>query len=121
MMQPSWSNYLRRCAKAGVVGAIVFAASTSTVVRAQNDDPNDNALARFERKVWNGIARGIGLKGDEPQIDYRERSPLVVPPTRDLPPPQAKAAARSPEWPVDPDAKRAKDRADAKKKKLNAG
>ena len=31
---------------------------------------------------------------DEPVIEYRERSPLVVPPSRDLPPPQANAAAR---------------------------
>ena len=120
MMQASWSKQLRQCAQFSAVGAILFAAGASTAVRAQ-DDPGDNALARWERKIWNGIARGIGLKGEEPVIDYRERSPLVVPPSRDLPPPQAKAAPRGPEWPVDPDAKRAKDRADAKKKKLNAG
>ena len=64
-------------------------------------------------KIWNGFVRGLGLRsGDEPRIDYRERSPLVVPPTRDLPPPQAKAvAAQGREWPDDPDAKRAKERA----------
>ena len=39
-------------------------------------------------------------------IDYRERSPLVIPPTLDLPPPEAAdAAARNPAWPRDPERK----------------
>ena len=59
----------------------------------------------------------IPVVGDEPPIEYRERSPLVVPPTRELPPPQANAAPRNPAWPVDPDVKRAKDNADARKKR----
>src|SRR5262249_22245444 len=47
---------------------------------------------------------GLGLKNTvEPGINYHERSPLVVPPTRDLPPPQQ--ASRSPlptaAWPND--------------------
>ena len=36
-------------------------------------------------------------------INYSERSPLVVPPTRDLPPPQSSNAAPAPNWPVDPE------------------
>jgi hypothetical protein len=36
-------------------------------------------------------------------IDYRERSPLVVPPRIDLPPPDASAKVQSPNWPKDPD------------------
>ena len=54
---------------------------------------------------------GLGLKreGDDPGIDYHERSPLVVPPTRDLPPPDTGiAATKNPAWPKDPDVKRAK-------------
>ena len=40
-------------------------------------------------KVLRGIMSGLGLKrGDEAGIDYRERSPLVVPPTTNLPPPE---------------------------------
>jgi hypothetical protein len=36
-------------------------------------------------------------------IDYSERSPLVVPPTRDLPPPVSSQAAPVPNWPRDPE------------------
>ena len=39
-------------------------------------------------------------------IEYRERSPLVVPPSRDLPAPQAKAVPKDSAWPKDPDAVR---------------
>ena len=36
-------------------------------------------------------------------INYSERSPLVVPPTRDLPPPQSSSGPPAPNWPVDPE------------------
>jgi hypothetical protein len=117
MMASFCSKYLKRCIRLSAVSLVLLAAGAATTARAQDDDPNENAFARWERKVWNGFVRGIGLRGNEPPIEYRERSPLVVPPSRDLPPPQAKATPRGPEWPVDPDVKRAKDRADAKKKK----
>ena len=39
-----------------------------------------------------------------PGIDYRERSPLVIPPSLDLPPPQSSnASAVNPAWPKDQD------------------
>jgi hypothetical protein len=61
------------------------------------------------------VAKGIGLvKGGDPSVDYRERSPLVVPPTRDLPPPQS-TPKRSAEWPVDPDTIRRESAATRKK------
>ena len=41
-------------------------------------------------------------------IDYNERSPLVVPPTRDLPPPASNNAPPAPNWPKDADVARAK-------------
>ncbi|HEX5508207.1 MAG TPA: hypothetical protein VFX37_06860, partial [Pseudolabrys sp.] len=41
-------------------------------------------------------------------INYHERSPLVVPPDRSLPPPEAASAVPNPNWPVDPEIKRAK-------------
>jgi hypothetical protein len=47
---------------------------------------------------------GIGKPKDvELPIEYRERSPLVVPPKRDLPPPVPGAAQRNAAWPNDPD------------------
>ena len=54
--------------------------------------------------------RGIGGTNMENRgIDYRERSPLVVPPKLDLPPPAATAAeVKAPNWPKDPDEQRRK-------------
>jgi len=39
---------------------------------------------------------------------YRERSPLVIPPRSDLPPPAAAAEAPVPNWPKDPDIQNAR-------------
>jgi len=39
-------------------------------------------------------------------IDYSERSPLVVPPTRNLPPPVSSNTPPTPNWPKDPDIQR---------------
>jgi hypothetical protein len=66
---------------------------------AQDDDG-----AWYDTKILRGIIRGMGLRsGDEPQIEYRERPPLVVPPSRDLPPPQVSAPPPNPAWPNDAD------------------
>lgn len=54
--------------------------------------------------AWNKFMRTIGVNGPpdaNSDINYIERSPLVVPPSRDLPPPAAGAAAPGPEWPKD--------------------
>ncbi len=64
------------------------------------------------------IFRMMGINiGIENQIDYRERSPLVVPPSRELPPPQASGTARNPNWPADADIARRKEL--EKRKKLD--
>jgi hypothetical protein len=66
----------------------------------------------FEQGVLRKFMSGIGLKssGDDSGIQYRERAPLVVPPSRDLPPPDTTAVAtKDPAWPVDPDVKQRKD------------
>ena len=50
-------------------------------------------------------------------IDYRERSPLVVPPKLDLPPPASASAEKTaPNWPKDPDEARRKAMIAARKK-----
>lgn len=61
-------------------------------------------------QVFRKVMRGLGLRrGDEAKIEYRERSPLVVPPSTALPTPQDPALAeRNPAWPDDPDVRRAK-------------
>jgi hypothetical protein len=48
----------------------------------------------------------LGGGSTGPEIEYRERSPLVVPPRSTLPPPQAPAAQRASNWPNDPDVAR---------------
>ena len=75
---------------------------TAGAARAGDDDEDDKT---FEEKIIEGIMAGIGGTNMENRgIDYRERSPLVVPPKLDLPPPAAAAAeVKAPNWPKDPD------------------
>ena len=84
-------------------------------VRAGDDDEDDKT---FEEKVIEGIMAGIGGTNMENQgIDYRERSPLVVPPKIDLPPPAGTSAeVKAPNWPKDPDEQRRKAAVAARKK-----
>ncbi|MGZ3409096.1 MAG: hypothetical protein ACXWKC_06455 [Xanthobacteraceae bacterium] len=74
---------------------------------AGDDEVEDTVDTKFMRNILSGL--GLKREGDDPGIDYHERSPLVVPPTRDLPPPDTGiAATNNPAWPKDPDVKRAK-------------
>jgi hypothetical protein len=91
----------------------------SGVARAQEDDEEDDKT--FEEKIIEGIMHGIGATNMENRgIDYRERSPLVVPPKIDLPPPASTAEAKAPpNWPKDPDEARRKAAAEERKKASN--
>jgi hypothetical protein len=77
------------------------------VARAQDDDDDDRT---FEEKIIDGLMSGLGgTNMDTHGIDYRERSPLVVPPKLDLPPPVNQSAeVNVPNWPKDPDEARRK-------------
>jgi len=88
----------------------------SGVARAQQDDEDDDKT--FEEKVIEGVMHGLGATNMENKgIDYRERSPLVVPPKLDLPPPQDQPReAKVPNWPKDPDEARRKAAIAARKK-----
>jgi hypothetical protein len=81
-------------------------------------DPEDEDDKTFEEKIIEGIMAGIGGTNMENRgIDYRERSPLVVPPKLDLPPPATdKAEVKAPNWPKDPDEQRRKAAIAARKK-----
>jgi hypothetical protein len=83
--------------------------------RAGDDDEDDRS---FEDKIIGGIMAGVGGTNMENKgIDYRERSPLVVPPRLDLPPPAASSdTVKAANWPKDPDEARRK-RAIAERKK----
>lgn len=93
----------RTCTCAAVAAALsaVLVIGSGPAVAEDDDEMPDV-------KVMRSIMRGLGLRkpGEEDHIEYRERSPLVVPPSRDLPPPEtAPLAARDPAWPDDPDVK----------------
>ena len=81
------------------VAALLFPASA----RAADDEDS------IDKKFMRGIMEGLGLKRDgEAMINYRERSPLVIPPSRELPPPERSdtVTANNPAWPKDPDVER---------------
>jgi hypothetical protein len=113
MSTSRWTKRLERAALGGTFCLAVLLAVAPGTARAGDDDDDGRS---FDQKMIDSVLRGMGLRSSsESQIDYRERSPLVVPPNRDLPPPQAAVPQRDPNWPVDPDAKRASDLA-AKRK-----
>src|SRR5450432_758660 len=87
----------------------------SGAARAGDDDEDDKT---FEDKIIENVMRGIGgTNMDNTGIEYRERSPLVVPPKIDLPPPaSATADVKAPNWPKDPDEARRKAAIAARKK-----
>ncbi|MFK8253566.1 hypothetical protein [Ancylobacter terrae] len=76
--------------------------------------------ASAQEDLTQTILSNIGLAPrDAPDIDYRERAPLVVPPSPDmLPPPRdASTVASDPAWPKDADvSRREKERAEQKRK-----
>src|ERR1700741_2289596 len=110
--QGALSRGLRLAAVALGVGLVM----TVGAARAQEDEDDKT----FEEKIIEGIMAGIGGTNlDNRGIDYRERSPLAVPPRLDLPPPvSAPREVKDPNWPKDPDEARGKS-AIARRKKEN--
>src|SRR5882672_7055269 len=83
---PSSSRGLKRTLRLAIVALGIGLVMTAGAARAGDDDDEDDKT--FEEKVIEGIMAGIGGTNMENKgIDYRERSPLVVPPKIDLPPP----------------------------------
>lgn len=84
-------------------GAVVGLALCGSLSAARaGDDGGVASQESFTDKFLNTL----GLHNPfEPQygINYSERSPLVVPPTRDLPPPVSSNGPQTPNWPVDPE------------------
>jgi hypothetical protein len=81
-------------------GALILAASTGASAQ--------------EGVVTKSILGAIGIiPKDPPQIDYRERAPLVLPPKAELLPPAdpASVEARAANWPKDPDVQAARQEA----------
>ena len=82
--------------------------TTALPARAADDD------AASGNSIFRGILEGLGLRKDGEAINYQERAPLVIPPSRTLPPPERSDAvvANNPAWPKDPDIARRKKQAE---------
>jgi hypothetical protein len=92
---------------------ITLAIASSTTVFAADDD--DDEL--WDTKIVKRFLRGFGLRnGQEAGIEYKERPPLVLPRSSELPAPVAATpAVANPAWPSDPDEKRRAEERRAKK------
>lgn len=79
-----------------LASAIVLGAATVSVPAVAQDVGSNPITELFD---------GLGLsKKEKPDIDYKERAPLVPPTnTANLPAPQATVAAGEAQWPNDPD------------------
>jgi len=88
-------------ALAALFGAfLIIAGGVGTALAADDDDEP------LDKRLFGKFMHALGLtNGTEPGVNAQERPPLVVPPNRDLPPPEAPGSltARNPAWPVDPD------------------
>jgi hypothetical protein len=109
------SKLLLRGARLAAVAAGIAVVLSSGVARAQDDDDDSS----FEEKIIHNLMSGIGATNMESKgIEYRERSPLVIPPKIELPPPGSAAAEiRDPNWPKDPDVERHKEAVAARKQR----
>ena len=89
---------------------------TAGAARAGDDDVDQRSFSERFVDSFKSTIRGTTM--DNRGIDYRERSPLVVPPTLDLPPPSSasNAAPQIANWPKDPDERQRKAIIAAKKK-----
>jgi hypothetical protein len=105
-------------ALAAVFGAfLILAGGVGTALAADDDDDEP-----FDKKLLGKFMHALGfVNGTEPGFNYQERPPLVVPPTRELPPPETTGAiaARDPAWPVDPDVARQKAEKKARAERRN--
>jgi len=113
-------NRTRKFARAAICAAFgVFLVLAGGVAVAYAEDDDD---APADQKFMRSFLRAIGLRnGQEAGIEYKERPPLVVPPSRNLPPPAASISPgkNNPAWPDDPDEKQRKAVKKAKAERSN--
>ena len=106
---------------AAMAGTLALALSLAGSAAAQS--AADEEDVPLDTKIFRTIMKDLGMRRDGEGIEYRERAPLVVPPSRELRPPQPEgsAAVANPAWPKDPDkASRRKEATAAERAKLKA-
>jgi hypothetical protein len=90
MSAAPWFKPMRHAICAATLALAVIGsghAAWAQAAAAEDEDIEDHIL-NADKRMLNAILRPFGLgSSTEPGITYRERSPLVVPQTRDLPPP----------------------------------
>lgn len=104
-----------RATFAAMIGAAVIVGCTGHAAWAEDDEEEP----LVDTKIMRHILQGLGWQRDDGNkgIQYRERSPLVLPgSSKELPKPvPATPASKTAGWPDDPDIKRQKQRRDAEK------
>lgn len=105
-----WTGGRRSDARAALRRALLSVALLGIVAGVSLQAARAQTYGSESGNAFDKVLQTIGLeKGPDadPGINYTERSPLVVPPSRDLPPPASAAGVPASDWPADP-AKRAK-------------
>ncbi|OQW60962.1 MAG: hypothetical protein A4S14_18205 [Proteobacteria bacterium SG_bin9] len=107
---------LDRSLRLTLCSVAVLVAFSGAAKAADDDDEPDNQS--FGQKIIGNIMRGIGgTTIDNSNIEYRERSPLVIPPKVELRAPEQQRPNTSPNWPKDPDVAERQARREAQKKR----
>ncbi len=94
---------LRAALGAALIGLVAGLDTPAARAQTYGSDTNATAVSGWTKLMQK---LGVGKSADSSSdINYTERSPLVVPPTRDLPPPAAGPPLAA-DWPQAPPAKR---------------
>jgi hypothetical protein len=117
MMSSRSNRKFTRFAFAAAFGVAIAVGCAGTFAHAADDDDDE----MVDTKIVRSVLKGLGLRKDEAGIEYRERSPLVLPPSNQLtvlPTPATDSAAKkAANWPDDPDVKRIKKAREAERKR----
>jgi hypothetical protein len=106
MMIPSLNRKWLARTLGATLAVVIMVGCAGSMARAAEDD--DNAMP--DEKFLRGVLEAVGLRKSNDDIDYRERSPLVVPPSRNLASPNTSPIVeKNPAWPTDADIKRRRD------------
>jgi hypothetical protein len=111
----------KRPRRAATIAAVALATAMALGAAGARAEDADDENVPLDTKLWRQFMKDLGLQRDgQASIDYRERAPLVVPPSRDLPAPRSEeeVTAKAAAWPKDPDVNSRKQAAAAEKARL---
>src|SRR5215204_2821692 len=111
MTSALWLRPLQLALCAGVL-ALAMGSPALAQFGGDPDDEYYDSILNADRRMMDQFLESLGLISRAPPIQYRERSPLVIPNKSELPAPGARAD-KGPEWPSDPEVKAKKARAAA--------